>query len=103
MGFIFLLFVVGVWGVLTIFVLQRWSGVELSPAASRGFGFGHVALGALGAALTQLASNEPVYANLMSNLMVSFSSAVAGIYVARGYFINQPIDGNRIGNRVNRQ
>lgn len=91
MGFTFLLFVAGGWSILTITVLQRWSGVGLSPAASRGFGFGHVALGAIGAGLTQLASaNEPVYSNLLSNLMVGFSSAVAGIYVARGYFINQP-------------
>lgn len=87
MGFEFLLLVAGIWGVVTITILARWSGSELSPAASRGFGFAHIALGATGAGLTQLAAlSEPIFANLLSSLMVGFSSAVAGIYVARGYF-----------------
>jgi hypothetical protein len=91
MVFKFLILVVTGWAPLTVLVLQHWSGVVLSPAASRGFGFSHVAIGAVGTGLTQIASaNEPVYASLSSNLMVGFSSAATGIHVARCSFRRLP-------------
>ncbi|ACH82907.1 hypothetical protein [Acidithiobacillus ferrooxidans] len=52
-----------------------------------GVGFTAIALGVIGAALMQLVQGEPVAANLLANLMLSFGSAAGGVYVAKGYLV----------------
>lgn len=85
LGFGFAIFVTGVWCVVIILLFRRFSGRSLSQQACRGVGYTAIALGCGGAALMQLVKGEIVAANLLANLMLSFSSAAGGVYLSKGY------------------
>lgn len=86
-GFGFAIVVVGIWSVATISLFKRFSGPSLSATACRGVGFTAISLGVIGAALMQLVQGEPIAANLLANLMLSFGSAAGGVFLAKGYLV----------------
>ena len=86
-GFAFAVIVAGVWAIATISLFKHFSGPSLSAGKCRGVGYTAIAFGAVGAALMQLVQGEPVAANLLANLMLSFGSAAGGVYLSKGYLV----------------
>lgn len=85
MDFPLLLLIAGVWGVVTIGVLKKFGGTNHSPGTYRGAGYALILAGAAGFALAAPLTGDPIYANLLSNLMLAFGSAAGGVYLGRGF------------------
>ena len=79
--------VTGPWLFITVFLMKKFSGASLHPEKCRLVGFVLIFLGAMGAAILQCVQGTTIIANLLSFLMVSFSSAVGGVYLSKGYLV----------------
>ena len=82
-----LLVVTGFWGAITVHILKTHSSCTMSQEQFRCYGYILLLLGAVASGIAKTyATSEPVLSEVISTLIIGFSSAVGGIYLSRGYF-----------------